>query len=519
MTGTRFNLLQDPLIEIEQGTRSFVNLPDVLERLGNDQDIEFPGLQAHHQHPWHTFLVQLAGLALHKAGLGDPALSASRWKALLLDLEPNDSAWCLVTDDLKEPAFLQPPVPEGNLSGLKNKTRHPDKLDVLVTAKNHEVKAATIDAQEPLDSARQVLPILLTLQTFSGFSGRGNYGIARMNGGFGSRPAVYVTPHLRWATRFRRDLRTLLRSRDDLIDDIGYAEDQGHGLLWVLPWGGTKGEILHLEDLDPFFIEICRRVRLTLEDGLTIHYGSTQAGRVDAKDRLGNMGDPWTPIRQKDLAALTLSERGFHYRLVTELLFPVDTYTQAPTQTLEPGEPANIFAVFTALVGGQGKTGGYHERILEIPSKCGRIFYPEDRTRFELAKRAQARIETVSDMRRKVLKPALLALAQGGTEQKLNMKDDRADPWLNRFEHEVDRAFFPMLFDDIPEEDSERQWQKALRSLAHELFTDATHVLPGKVSRNPITIVQAESLFHFKAKEVLPKAFPSAEYASQQEGN
>lgn len=33
-------------------------------------------------------------------------------------------------------------------------------------------------------------------------------------------------------------------------------------LVWVQSWNGTKEDALSLEALNPFYIEICRRVRL-----------------------------------------------------------------------------------------------------------------------------------------------------------------------------------------------------------------------------------------------------------------
>ena len=68
-------------------------------------------------------------------------------------------------------------------------------------------------------------------------------------------------------------------------------------LLWTLPWDGTTGEALRLGSLDPFYIEICRRVRLRIDDDGSI-YGirtTSKAARIDAKALKGVTGDPWAP--------------------------------------------------------------------------------------------------------------------------------------------------------------------------------------------------------------------------------
>src|SRR5690606_28027650 len=127
-----------------------------------------------------------------------------------------------------------------------------------ITAKNHDVKIDRIDRP----TVEHWIFALITLQTMQGFLGAGNYGIARMNGGFSSRPCVTYASGLSEAERFRRDVRILLEQRDALIEDYGFAQRGELGLIWCKPWDGTTS--LAFDELDPFFIEICRRIRLTV---------------------------------------------------------------------------------------------------------------------------------------------------------------------------------------------------------------------------------------------------------------
>lgn len=58
------NLLHDPLFAWSdlQDRRSHGSLPEVLATLASDNGdvVGFVDLQAHQQHPWHAFLVQVA---------------------------------------------------------------------------------------------------------------------------------------------------------------------------------------------------------------------------------------------------------------------------------------------------------------------------------------------------------------------------------------------------------------------------------------------------------------------------
>ena len=98
----------------------------------------------------HAFLVQLAAIALARAGTTEIAHDEAAWRALLLSAAGEDGAgveaFTLVVSNLARPAFLQPPVPEGTLDGLKNEhTRPNSELDVLITSKNHDLKIDRVD--------------------------------------------------------------------------------------------------------------------------------------------------------------------------------------------------------------------------------------------------------------------------------------------------------------------------------------------------------------------------------------
>ena len=498
------SIIRRSLFVTGEARRSSETLPTVLARLAANQPIEFRNLQAHQTHAWHAFLVQLAALALHRGGESTLPQDEARWHELLLGLTDGaEEPWCLVVDDVSKPAFMQPPLPAGeDLEAWKNESTTPEAIDVLVTAKNHDVKRERFTAPEPDDW----IYALVTLQTMQGFSGRDNYGAARMNGGFASRPGISVVPGLDWSSAFRRDVELLLHRRGALLDSWEF-EDDGVALLWLQPWDGL--ESLRIQELDPFFIEICRRVRLTqADDSLRIRWTSTRVSRVNAKDLNGNLGDLWTPIKTKGLSALTVSERGLDYRLVVDLMFNVERFEPSAAQSLDDDLGETPHFLGRVLVRGQGKTGGYHERWVPIPGPVAEAASDAAEWR-RIALEAEARVEKVATAQRKVLRPALLALHQGGSDD-LNFKDDADRTYLSRLDREVDRTFFDDLFRDemaglTPEELSDR-WDRRLYELAKGLLDEAIDAMPCPDERRYRAIAAAEARFYGGVRKHLPGA-------------
>jgi CRISPR system Cascade subunit CasA len=185
------NLLTDPLLPIlsARAERRLVDLPTLLAAYADDRVLDLAFLRPHQRADWHSFCVQLAALALHRASPDVVVNDAEPWRESLRRLTaawPDDEPWRLVVDDVTKPAFMQPPVPPGSADPHRTPIHTADDLDVLVTAKNHGVKQGIgIDA-----SPAAWIAALVLLQTTGGFLGAGNYGIARMNGGFATRPFV-----------------------------------------------------------------------------------------------------------------------------------------------------------------------------------------------------------------------------------------------------------------------------------------------------------------------------------------
>ncbi len=502
----RHNLLTEPLLSVESpdGQCAEVTLPGALARLGGGIATEFAALQSHQIHAWQAFVVQVAALATHRAGDANLAVDEPVWRERLRALtDGRDEPWCLVVDDLAQPAFLQTPVPEKSLDGFKRRFESPDRLDVLVTSKNHDVKLQRVRLPAP----EHWVFALVMLQTYEGFLGAGNYGIARMNGGFASRPSLGAARSPALVDRFARDVAVWTARRDELVSLFGYASSGGNGLVWCAPWDGKSS--LSLGELDPCFVEVCRRVRFVSRGGRVEGVGTgSETARVAAKALLGNTGDAWTPVARGDEPkALTVGAGGFHYTLLQDLLFGT-SFVEAPAQALLPEDGKSPVFVARALARGQGETNGLHERVLPIPPKA-RGWFAQRESRTRLGALAKRRVEQAGGVRLKVLRPALCALLQAGAD-KLDFTDKRPDRWTAELDTRVDAVFFEHLWDDAELDDTAADvaWTRAVLALAREVLVGAFDAVPLPSMRRFRAVAAATRLFEGSARKHFAIAFP-----------
>lgn len=498
----KHDVLSDPLLSVELGSdpiRQRATLCQVFGWLSDSRALSFVALQPHQRHPWHAFLVQLGAIALDKGGCTKLPTAPYDWEQLLLAL--TDGArepWCLVVDALDKPALLQPPIPEGTVRALKKTLTTPDALDILLTTRNFDVKQQRATNAEP----QHWLFALVTKQTFEGFSGRDNHGVSRMNGGFGNRPCVSFSPSRRWSDRFARDVAVWLQQRDRLVEHYDY-DLKGPALLWLLPWDGK--EALSPLGIHPFFIEVCRRLRLqSIENDLCAYAGNSTTPRLDAKANAGDMGDIWTPIQFSAKAgrgaAMTVPSTGFHYRKIHELLF--GDWQRPPGLQLHPEDGMAPFFVAMALARGQGKTDGYHERWIPIPAKARGMFAQPEGVELLHARSRQQLTRAVAG--HSVLKPALCTLLQGSGE--LDFRDKRVDPWIRRLEHRIDDCFFSELFDAVSlDVDAARiRWDRLLVHRLRTTFDESLREISTPSAHQYRTTAAAETRF----RAALRKSFP-----------
>lgn len=504
------DLLTTPVFTVAtEDERIELSLAGLLARLGRGEATELAYVMPHQQHVMHALLVQLAALVCARSGDARLDRDEGEWREALRALAGCEEAFQLVVADLSKPAFMQPPVPEGSLTAW-DVLETPDLLDVLVTAANHDVKRSKIRFAR----AEHWVFLLVSLQTQSGYPGRTNYGVVRMNKGLGNRPGIGIARDLSWPPRYLRDVHVLLDSRPELVSASRPYDEAGLALVWTTPWDGKTG--LPLSSLDPFFIEVCRRVRLQrAPSGVVIARRTGSAcQRIDGEDLLGNTGDAWTPIELEKGTCLTLGRGGFHYARVSELLFS-GQWAGAPALDVRIEDGPTPVALFRALVRGQGKTEGLHERVVPVPEKARSLFASRE-GRAQLGTLAQARIEAAKNLGRKVLKPAFCALLQGGADD-LRFDDDRADALLEDVDRAIDAEFFARLFDDIDEspEEQRARFERWLLELGKQALARGIDRLPVPVARRERAIAAAEGRFFGAARKNLPLAFETTEPAKE----
>ena len=468
--GVLVDLLETPIFTtVPTASHS---LPGLLAAMARDEIRNFPALRPHQRPAWHMFLVQLGALAIWTDGREDLPETEIEWRALLLALTACDTGpWSLTGTDHK-PAFMQPPAPIG-LNWKPVET--PDALDLLITSRNHDLKQqiARVAAAEDWVFA------LVSLQTSEGYGGAGNNGIARMNGGSSSRAMLTLAPasHDRAvpdpSSWWRRDVLTLIALRRN-GDEMAPGAPGGPALLWAMEW--VEGHQLDLTRLDPWFIEVCRRVRLEqTHDGFVARRSTSSAARTDAKAFKGVLGDPWAPVSAEDPPkSLTLGEGDFTYRRLSDLMFSSDWHLP-PLANLRKDD-GDCLLVAEALSRGNSKTDGFKSRIVPVPGAARRFFGPE--TTGTLAK---AQIEEIKVFDEALRNALALVAARGVFEDMGKAQYARTTEARAQFDRAADRLFFPSLWDRLAESQtgSDAGYYRFIRNLHQAAQIELEVALPG----------------------------------------
>ena len=513
------NILTEPVIRMDKfsGTRVKASLPEVYAALMQEADpVEaFPALRPHQRHAWHAFLTQLGAMAvrLHPNGDKRPE-DAEEWIELIRGLTPDypdDEPWQLVVEDITRPAFMQPPASNWANYDKKNLFRTPDALDMLDTAKNHDLKTDVgIDAK-----AEDWIFSLIAMQTMNGQVGRGNYPVARMNSGDGSRTAFSVTPSSSPSIHVRRDILVMLDRSSDIIGNLPFRWD-GLGLLWTKLWDGRKAEALPLSDLHPFYIEICRRRRLRVDTDGHIHAmkAASDYRRIEAANNNGVVGDPWTLVDLRDKKgdkALTLQLGGFTYRRIVEYMTSGDWELPVLSQPV-PEEPTVQLQMRGIRRKKGGQTEGYYERSIPIRGKTRRAMLGSGNARdlAEIGRIAQDRIDQIGIVQTILTDSVATFVTHGKALHNLSPNERRrvrngVKIWSNRLDAKIDAEFFKNLQDEFEiDDDAERElirneWlmngEDGVIDHARGILHDAEDSLPCPAMYRYRARVNAEGLF------------------------
>ena len=213
----------------------------------------------------------------------------------------------------------------------------------------------------------------------------------------------------------------------------------GKSLLWCLDW--PDGRQLDLGILDPWFIEVCRRVRLTGRAGaLSAIRSNSDKRRIDAKLYKGVVGDPWAPVHKTELKSFTLGGGDFDYAQLCKLLFSGEW---EPPFLARQGsdETGDMLLVAETLSRGNSKTEGFKSRVVPVPGKV--MAFLSSETAAILSKAQMDEIEAFDA----ALRNALALTAAGGERDAVEKKHyAHAAPARKRFDRAADRLFFPSLW-------------------------------------------------------------------------
>ncbi len=409
------------------------SLPELLTELAAGRVASFPALRPHQRPAWHMFLVQLATMALRRAGQGVIPEDTATWRDALRSLTPDfpdDAPWHLIVDKPTQPGFMQPPDP----GGLKwSEVATPDALDMIITSRNHDLKGQIAAEAAPQDW----IFALVSLQTMEGFGGAGNYGTARMNGGSSSRAMLTLAPAepggqvVDPSAWWRRDVTRLLARGDTA---------EGHMLLWCQPW--PEGHALTLDQLAPQFIEICRRVRL--RDGLRAIRTTSKAARIDAKEAKGMTGDPWAPIHIAEAKALTLGERDWTYRLICDLFYGGDWAVPELAKASEDEQADQMLLIAEAFARGNSKTDGFKSRVITVPKAAQRIMFS-----VKAVELAEDQIKLIADCDLALRNGLALISAEGAREKLGKSHYARTTAARDALQRRADALFFPALWNKL----------------------------------------------------------------------
>ena len=505
------NVLRDPLITINvcDGRSRSVSLPELFAAMTCQEVAGFAALRPHQHSCWHMFLVQLAVLAGQSAKQLELPEDSESWETLLRALTPDfgqDEPWRLIVNDSAVPAFLQPPDP----GGLKWKqVVTADDLDLLITAKNFDLKQSMANDSRPEDW----LFALMSLQTMAGYLGRGSHGIARMNKGASSRPLLGLAPGsgndmtVSPSAWWKRDVNRLLHAPSSPEE----STPGGPGLLWCLPW--PEGEQLQVQELDPLFIEVCRRVRLEqVGERIVARRSNSKMPRTNGKPFVGNVGDPWAPVQKKEPGkSFTLrNPRGFTYRQLFKLLFS-GNWKRPFLADHAPDETGEMVLIAEAFVGGQSTTEGFHSRRIAIPKPP---FLVSD-TAARIAKQQVEEIKAFDI----ALQDALGLVAAGGERGKVESKHyQRTQPARGHFQRRADRLFFAELWKRVAAKQEgggkslvqvRLDFLQVLFRAAKMEFDSALPSIPCPSSVRLRAEVRARGKFHDRVWQCFPELFES----------
>lgn len=468
----------------------------------------FPHVAAEQRGYWHRFLVRCAAKALHELGSSADEASSQDRRQLTTRIEEvlagatgGRRAWHLWVSDPSEPAFLQPPTPDGQPASDSYREESLSFLSTALGSKNHERK---VDTARTLP-AEETAYALIEFQSGVVFGGRKNYESQLMGSSTGAGSG---TPFM--GGRIGSDLRTTFRHDVEALLERWNRIREGRGLrgdvwaLWCEPWDGTSS--LLASALDPAFIPLARLVRLGPPEGEIFHtvwFKPSSSKRVKDHTGGGNLGDVFTPRvphpRNADQWKVrgTL-EKGYDYKEIARLLgFGNDARPSPSVRALQSsryGDRSDLSVVFEGTAFERGKTLGFHRREVLLPAGFVKR-RPWDNP--DPAREAHREmLSTVSEAKSALRGAARFLLA--GSPRPRQGDQGKVNAPARLLEQRVDQIYLDRLFEaarleDEGDDNYRTNWGEEVADMALDAFRDTREQIPSATARRYEREVLAES--------------------------
>lgn len=431
------------------------DLYDTFAALARDEVDHFTALRPHQREIWHMFMVQVATLAIENTGLAEIPRDATEWRRILHALTPqwpDGEPWHMVVDDPNVPALMQPVVDPATFNKQDDT---PDRIDVIVAGRNHDVKKSVIDRPQDDDW----LFALVTLQTSEGVMGAGTKSVSRINGGYAARMTMRLAPAGGASSSFLRDVSILLRTRRN-------APYSGNGpiLTWTTQWADDHVSHEALS-LDPLYVEVSRRIRLRNVEGVIRAFRAPSPKQGMVRSDRGLCNCPWTPVvldaKNEDKAFNNSPTPG---RRIVETLLDRVHIRRPLLAEVHPEDGPGGTLVIRGLRRDQGATDRFD--IYHLP--LGPDDPADGVARIE---RETADAKAAGTGAWNALRIALLSAKQGAPDR-VRFDDKPSSEWVDRA-----RPVWEAATNDLASSDDDARRRYA--DVARTVFADRIGLLPG----------------------------------------
>ena len=273
-----------------------------------------------------------------------------------------------------------------------------------------------------------------------------------------------------------------------------------------MPWAGDA-QLSVGKDLDPLFIEICRRIRLFERDGrLMARKAGSKAARIASVNGLTD--DPWAPVSIEKPRSFTLGDnRAFTYKTLRDLTMSGKWTPASLAKADEEEAEQTMLLVAEAFARGNSKTGGFRSRVIPMSKTVAQRMLTTTAT--DQSAYLMEDIALVD----KALRNGIALLAANGLRE--SIKADhyaRAATARAKLDHHADAMFFSVLWDMLEAGDeAARLYRRAqfmcdLSDIARVIFREQRSAIPCKAVMRPRAEARAEACLNYGLRAALKSA-------------